>query len=56
MRDCEEIRRLNDAFRQTLKGGRLIATAAVANHPDLLLLVTRVQAYSEFDTDNDPYG
>ena len=52
------IRDLNDAFRQTLIGGRCVVTAGVAalGEATIALLLDTVRRYSEFAPDNDPYG
>jgi hypothetical protein len=52
------IRNLNDAFRQTLIGGRSVVTAGVAalGEATVTQLLDTVRRYSEFTPDNDPYG
>ena len=52
------IRVLNDFFRTTFIGGRVVMTAGVA---DLSLgvraqVVLKVQNFADFNADNDPYG
>src|SRR5260221_12432742 len=52
------IRDLNDAFRKTFSGGKVVMTASVAELPDMvradaLLDVTR---FDRFTPDNDPHG
>ena len=52
------IRVLNDNFRTTFLGGRVVMTAGVA---DLSLgvraqVVLKVQNFADFNADNDPYG
>ena len=52
------IRELNDAFRKTFSGGKVVMTASVAALPDMvranaLLEVTR---FDQFTPDNDPHG
>ncbi len=52
------IRVLNDNFRTTFLGGRVVMTAGVA---DLSLgvraqVVLKVQDFADFNADNDPYG
>jgi hypothetical protein len=56
MSGLERVRALNDTFRQSLKGGRLVATCGVAGRPDLNQLIERVRAFSQFTEDNDPHG
>jgi hypothetical protein len=51
------IRELNDAFRKTFSGGKVVMTASVAELPDMvrataLLEVTR---FDNFTADNDPH-
>jgi hypothetical protein len=52
------IRELNDAFRKTFAGGKVVMTASVTELPDMvranaLLEVCRFDAFSP---DNDPHG
>ena len=52
------IRELNDAFRKSFAGGKIVMTASVAELPDMvrataLLEVTR---FDHFTADNDPHG
>src|SRR5260370_14377111 len=55
---AERIRELNDAFRRTFKGGRVMMTAGVdALPPDVkAMAIRRVATFSEFTEDNDPHG
>jgi len=48
---------LNDRFRATLTGGRLVVTSGVvALGPDALTtIVQQVRSFATFDADNDPY-
>jgi hypothetical protein len=52
------IRDLNDRFRTTLAGGKVVMTSGVAalaaNH--LLTVLTKVTAFDSFTPDNDPYS
>ena len=52
------IRALNDAFRTSLQGGRVVATKGVAALPaDIFAtLMDKVRAFTEFTTANDPLG
>jgi hypothetical protein len=52
------IRVLNDAFRQTLVGGRSVITAGVAalGTETCGLLLDKVRRYSAFTPDSDPYA
>ena len=54
----EQIRALNDAFRTTMTGGKVLLTAgadALPSHVKALVL-RRVATFSEFTADNDPHG
>jgi hypothetical protein len=52
------IRELNDAFRITFEGGRVLITAGVSALPPVLAaeVLQRVRTFSDFTPDNDPYG
>lgn len=52
------IRELNDAFRMTFSGGRVLVTSGVQalGEKSVAMLLRRVQAFSAFTRDNDPYG
>ena len=54
----ERIRELNDNFRLTLKGGKVVITAGVQALPiDLAAsALRRMQAFLNFTPDNDPHG
>ena len=49
---------LNDKFRHTFMGGRVVMTDGVAALPDAerIAILARVQAFSAFDRDNDPHS
>lgn len=51
------IRELNDAFRATLSGGRVMLTASVSafGPARVVLLLQRVRSFSDFSSDNDPH-
>ena len=53
-----KIRALNDAFRKTFWGGRVMMTAGVAalEAPVRNAVVEKIQAFDAFDDDNDPWG
>lgn len=53
-----QIQVLNDRFRQTFLGGRVMMTAGVAAmaYDDRRTLIDRVRHFDEFSPDNDPYG
>ena len=54
----DAIRRLNDTFRSTFAGGRVMMTAGVDALPGLTKakLLAAVRSFSVFTPDNDPYG
>ena len=54
----ETIRQLNDAFRASMTGGRVMMTAGVdALASDVkAMVIRRVATYSDFTPDNDPHG
>ena len=49
---------LNDAFRRTFQGGRVLITASVSALPPILAaeVLERVRTFTDFTPDNDPYG
>jgi hypothetical protein len=51
------IRQLNDSFRQTFCGGRVMLTSGVNALDDELKakVLTAVREFKDFDTSNDPY-
>lgn len=53
-----KIRELNDEFRQTFIGGRVLITSAVAALPSRAraTLLHLVRAFSDFEFGGDPYG
>jgi len=55
---AEKIRALNDAFRTTMTGGRVMLTAGVdALPPDVkAVVIRRVATFSDFNAGNDPYA
>ena len=52
------IQNLNDAFRTTLNGGKVLLSASVAGLNDRLrsTALSRVRSFDEFSDDNDPHG
>lgn len=56
MTHTEKVRALNDAFRQSFLGGRVVATASIANRSDLASIMNRVRCFADFSEANDPYG
>ena len=49
---------LNDAFRTTFRGGKVMLTAGVNALPDMVkaAVLQRVATFDEFTEDNDPHG
>jgi hypothetical protein len=52
------IRDLNDRFRRSLGGGRVVVTAGIhaLGSERLQAILTKVTGFDGFTTDNDPYG
>jgi hypothetical protein len=55
---AEQIRALNDAFRTTMTGGRVMLTAGVDALPSDVkaMAIRRMATFSDFTPDNDPHG
>ena len=54
----ERIRELNDAFRKSFKGGKVVTTqgvAALGDH-EYHRVLQAVQEFNDFNEDNDPHG
>ncbi len=49
---------LNDGFRTTFSGGKVMMTPGVAELPDMVKAsaLCQVAAFNEFTADNDPHG
>jgi hypothetical protein len=56
--NSERVRHLNDAFRQTFAGGKVVLSVGVVELPDMVKAnaLLEVARYDRFDADNDPYG
>jgi hypothetical protein len=54
----ERIRELNDTFRRTFAGGKVMMTSGVDELPDCVKAeaLRQVATFSNFTPDNDPYG
>jgi hypothetical protein len=52
-----EIRRLNDQFRTTFRGGEILLTQSVANLPDMVkaAALEQVATFKGFNEENDPH-
>ena len=57
-RDTQRIRELNDAFRMTFTGGRVMMTSGVSQlaAETRTKLTAAVQAFDRFTRNNDPHG
>lgn len=55
---ADRIRRLNDTFRQTFSGGRVMMTRGVASLSDEARdgVLGHVQTFDAFTPNNDPHG
>ena len=53
-----KIRELNDQFRRTFYGGKVLRTIGVASLPttEQATILTMVQTFDNFSKANDPYG
>lgn len=56
--NIEKIKQLNDAFRKSFSGGRVVLTVGIQSmtNNDRLELLKQVQEFDNFTEDNDPYG
>src|SRR5436190_6850785 len=54
----DRVRALNDAFRRTFAGGKVMMTAGVDELPDCVKAeaLRQVATFSDFTPDNDPQG
>lgn len=54
----QSIQALNDAFRQSLEGGRVALSAAVGALKAAIVaeVIEAVRTFDRFDADNDPHG
>ena len=57
-RESDRIGALNDSFRQTFIGGRVMKTVGVAAQDEAVQqnLISKVRAFGKFEPGNDPYG
>lgn len=53
-----KIRFLNDRFRRTFNGGKVLMTSGVSelSLPQQITLMNFVRTFDDFSEDNDPYG
>lgn len=54
-KNASKIAALNDAFRTTMKGGRVFITAGLVGRHDLDKILAKVQSFHRFSEDNDPH-
>ena len=56
--ESKRIKVLNDNFRSTFVGGRVLITAGVAELPvdTKARLLLAIQSFANFNNENDPYG
>ena len=54
----KKIAELNDAFRETFRGGEVLLTASVAALPSMVKAqaLLQVSSFNSFTRDNDPHG
>src|ERR1700712_3725107 len=54
----ERIRELNDNFRNSFRGGKIVLTASVAELPDMVKAAAlhQVATFKDFTEANDPHG
>ena len=58
MTSADRIRALNDAFRRTFTGGRVVITRGIAALPatEQATILEKVRTHADFAPENDPYG
>ena len=58
LKKSDRIRLLNDNFRTTFVGGRVVMTQGVSEMPmdAKARILLAVQSFKDFDADNDPHG
>ena len=56
--NTQRIQELNDAFRTTFRGGKVMMTASVEELPDCVKAeaLFQVATFKDFTADNDPHG
>src|SRR6202022_315545 len=54
----QRIRELNDAFRKTFAGGKMVMTASVAALPEMVKAsaLVKLAEFNDFTPENDPHG
>src|ERR1035437_1597350 len=56
MYNAAKVRALNDEFRNSFRGGRVVATPGVLTRPDVITILDKVKTFTEFDVKNDPHA
>ena len=56
MYNAAKVRALNNEFRTTFKGGRVMVTQGVSALPDIVGILERVKTFTDFSPKNDPHG
>ena len=58
MTPTDRIRELNDAFRRSFTGGRIVITKGIAALPasDQTAILEKVRTHADFEPGNDPYS
>lgn len=56
--NVEKIKQLNDTFRKTFCGGKVVVTCGIASLPtnQQTEIINKVKNFNDFTEDNDPYG
>ncbi len=56
--NIEKIKQLNDAFRKSFSGGKVLLTCGIASLPLVQQneVISKVKKFNDFTEDNDPYG
>ena len=55
MYDSEKTRLLNDQFRKSFCGGKVVATRGIMALQDMPTVLNRVREFNDFTEDNDPH-
>ena len=56
--DTEKVKELNDRFRRTFEGGRVVCTPGIASlrEETRFKIFFAIQTFEDFNPENDPYG
>lgn len=55
MPNTQRVRELNDQFRKTMTGGRVLITCGISAREDVAEIIERVRTFDQFDAGNDPH-